>query len=225
MSDSKTEDLFQDLDQQNRENWDEYLQNIQREAYRYCEEVTITEINGPCPYGHQAGEVFKVTNMNADSMCGSLYQAIHANLVSLHYGGGLPWEQAPDTFRGVCPEGRVQVGVKRVELPKPTVLRTENRLVDMTGKGFTGIDTYRIHLEVLGVANKCTWGHGDGQKVELDIFNIGKVCGFLYWEIYQYLNLLLAGGSAPWEAEPDILHGCCPDPYNQVAFRLIREKR
>jgi uncharacterized repeat protein (TIGR04076 family) len=225
METTDKKDFMQELDRENREAMQDYLDKIRREAYRYFEEVTVTRINGACPYGHKEGDSFRVTNMNADSMCGSLYQAIHTNLVTLHYGGTLPWETDPATFNGVCHEGRVRVAVKRGELPKPTVLRTDNVFVDMTGKGFAGHDTYRIFLETISVANNCTWGHCEGQKVELDAFNIGKVCGFLYWEIYQYVNLLLSGGHAAWEADPDIMHGCCPDPFNQVTYRLIREKR
>jgi uncharacterized repeat protein (TIGR04076 family) len=225
MNATDNKDFMQELEKETRASMPDFYEKIKREAYRYYEEVTITDISGTCPYGHKAGDVFKVTNMNADSMCGSLYQPIHTNLVTLHYGGTLPWEKDPETFNGICHEGRVRVAVRRVELPKPQVLRTENRITDMTGKGFAGIDTYRIYLETISVANSCTWGHCEGQKVELDAFNIGRVCGFLYWEIYQYVNLLLAGGSAAWEADPDIMHGCCPDPFNQVTYRLIREKR
>ncbi len=218
------DNFMNNLNEQNMEEVDDYLEKIRREAYRYCEDVTITDINGTCPYGHTAGDTFTLTNMNSNNMCGSLYQAIHPNLVTLHYGGLLPWSGEP-VFSGICAEGRVKVEVKRRELPKPTALRTENTFRDMTGKGFSGIDTYRVYLETVSVANKCTWGHCEGQRVELDCFNVGKVCGFLYWELYQYLNVLLSGGSMAWEADPDSIHGCCPDPFNQVTYRLIREKR
>ncbi|MCP4713557.1 MAG: TIGR04076 family protein [Deltaproteobacteria bacterium] len=221
-----SQDFMEDLDRENRESVDDYLAKIRREAYRYYEKVTITAVNGDCPYGHCEGDTFSVTNMNADSMCGSLYQVIHPCVTTLHYGGALCWESSPDAYTtGVCPEGRVHVQVKRIELPTPKALRTENRIVDMTGKGYAGIDKYRITLETISVANKCTWGHTPDQRLELDCFNIGGVCGFMYWEIYQYVNVLLAGGSMAWESEPDIIHGCCPDPFNQVTYRLIREER
>jgi uncharacterized repeat protein (TIGR04076 family) len=224
MSDETPKDFMQELDRENREIMEDYLEKIRREAYRYCEEVTVTAVEGTCPYGHKKGDSFRLTNMNSDGMCGSLYQPIHTNLVTLHYGGTMLWGD-PESFTGTCMEGRVQVKVKRIELPKPTVVRTEGEQKDMTGKGYPGVDEYRIFLETISVANKCTWGHCEGQRVELDPFNIGKVCGFLYWELYQYMNLLLSGGHAPWEADPDIIHGCCPDPFNQVTYRLIREKR
>ena len=133
-------DFMDEIDKENRGSVEGYLEKIRTEAYRYYEEVTITEINGDCPYGHKKGEVFKVTNMNSDSMCGSLYQAIHSNMTTIHYGGTLPWEKDVSTFKGICAKNRVKVEVKRIELEKPKPFRTENRLVDMTGKGFSGND-------------------------------------------------------------------------------------
>ncbi len=95
----------------------------------------------------------------------------------------------------------------------------------MTNKGFPGVDKYRFFLEVISVAQKCTWGHREGHQLELDPFNIGDVCGYLYGEIYQFLILLCSGAGMAWEADRNIIHGCCPDPFNQVTYRLIREKR
>ena len=122
----ENKDFMQELDRENRETMEDYLEKIRREAYRYCEEVIVTEVEGTCPYGHKKGDCFRLTNMNSDGMCGSLYQPIHTNLVTLHYGGTMLWGE-PESFTGTCMEGRVQVTVKRVELPKPTVVRTEGK--------------------------------------------------------------------------------------------------
>ncbi len=220
-----TDDYIADLDNANRENEDEYLAQIRRLAYRYSEDATITRVKGDCPYGHQEGDVFTLTNMNSDGMCGSLYHVIQPDLVTIHYGGGLLWHDDPYTFKGICKEGKVEVEAKRNVLSKPTVVRTKPKFVDMTGKGFESVDKYRIYLETISVANTCTWGHKEDQKIEIDIFNIGKACGFLYASIYQYIHLLLSGGGGPWEADQNIFHGCCPDPFNQVTYRLIKEER
>jgi uncharacterized repeat protein (TIGR04076 family) len=47
----------------------------------------------------------------------------------------------------------------------------------------------------------------------------------MYWEIYHFINLLFSGGSLPWEADENIIHGCCPDVFNQLTYRLVREER
>lgn len=142
----KNTDFMQELDRENRENVDDHLEKIRREAYRNCEEATITAVEGECPYGHKKGDCFRLTNMNCDGMCGSLYQPIHTNLVTLHYGGTMPWGE-PESFTGTCLEGRVHVQVKRVELPKPAVVRTENKTVDMARKWWwTGDQQFRFYV-------------------------------------------------------------------------------
>ena len=205
---------------------DEAIANIGKIINRYYQEVTITKVNGKCPYGHKEGEKYRVTSMNHDGLCGSLYYTIHAPVTTLHYGGGIPWEKDACFSKGFCPEmGKVEVEVKRIKQETPTFVKTRADIKDMTGKGFPGLDKHRVHLEVISIGNKCTWGHKEGQRLEVDPFNIGKVCGFMYWEIYHFINLLFSGGSLPWEADENIIHGCCPDVFNQLTYRLMREER
>ena len=114
---------------------------ILRGENRYYQEVTITRVEGECPYGHKKGEKYRVSALNSDGLCGSLFKAVHTSITTLHYGGSLLWEKAPDTFTGFCPEmGRVQVEGKRFEQKKPTLLKTKPPFKDMTGKGFPALD-------------------------------------------------------------------------------------
>ena len=39
-------DFMQELDRENRETMEDYLEKIRREAYRYCEEAIITDVDG-----------------------------------------------------------------------------------------------------------------------------------------------------------------------------------
>ena len=96
----------------------------------------------------------------------------------------------------------------------------------MVGKGFPAIDKYRAFVEIMDVDKVCTWGHGAGQKLEIDPFNCGDVCGFLYDKVYPYLNILLAGVTLPWMSEDDrVMYQICPDSYNQTSYRLYLEDR
>jgi uncharacterized repeat protein (TIGR04076 family) len=192
---------------------------------RYYSEVTITKVSGECPYGHKEGEQYRTTAMNHAGICGSLWRIIQPSILALQYEGGPVWEE-PGFFKGLCPEmGRVQVEVKHKKKEDSKTLRTEARVRDMTGKGYPALDKYKVFVEILGVERHCMWAHREGQKFEIDPFNIGKVCGSLYWHAHHYLEVLFGGGSFPWEAEPHIIHGACPDIYNQAIFRLIREER
>ena len=206
---------------------DEGLAEIIRAINRYHQEVTITGITGDCPYGHSQGEKFIVTGMNSDGLCGSFYQAIHPLFSALEYGGGIPWEKSAGSFKASCPEmGKVQVEVKRFENKDPMQrLKTKTDFKDMTGKGFPGIDKYRVIIEALGIERNCMWGHKVGERYEVDPFNIGGICGALYEVVYPFINTLLAGGGLPWEGDKNIIHGACPDPYDLLTYRLIREER
>ena len=95
----------------------------------------------------------------------------------------------------------------------------------MTRKGFQGMDTYRLIIEITDVANECAWGHSAGERYEVDPFNTGGVCGYLYARIYDFINLYNSGVSPPWEFEKNTIMSACPDSYNLVSFQLIRELR
>ena len=205
---------------------EDFIAKFEEADNRYYQEVTVTSVDGTCPYGHKEGEVFRVTNCNNDGLCGALYRAVHSSAITLHYGGSIPWEKDPDIFYGLCPEqGRVQVEVKRIEKKDFTFLKTRKPARDMTGKGFRGLDEYRIFIEIIDVENNCAWGNRAGKRYEVDPFNTGGICGYLYSKIYSFINLYISGGSAPWEFEKNTIMSVCPDTYNQVTFKLIREKR
>ena len=110
----ENKDFMQELDAENRETMEDYLEKIRREAYRYYEEVIVTDVEGTCPYGHCKGDQFKLTSMNCDGLCGAAYQAIHSQIVTLHHGGAMQWQNDPDSHSGVCPEGVVRLDVKRI---------------------------------------------------------------------------------------------------------------
>jgi uncharacterized repeat protein (TIGR04076 family) len=193
---------------------------------RYYQQVTVTEVTGQCPYGHTEGEQYRISNCNNDGLCGALYTSLHHSIITLHYWGSLPWSKNPDTYFGVCPEMKVKVEIRRREQEKKTLLKTKSQPRNMVGKGFPAIDKYRAFVEIMGVDKVCTWGHGAGQKLEIDPFNVGGVCGFLYSKVYPYLNILLAGVTLPWMSEDDpAMYQICPDSYNQTSYRLFLEER
>ncbi len=193
---------------------------------RYYQDVTVVSVKGDCPYGHKVGEKFKLTGMNHDCICGALYQYLQSPILALEYGGDLPWEKDSGTFKASCPEGdKVQVEVRRVEQEKPVYIKTRTDTKDMTGKGFLNIDKYRVYLEVLDIENICMWKHQPGERFEVDPFNMGKCCGSLYKAAYPFINILFSGGQLPWENDGTTAHGTCPDPYDLLTYRLVKEKR
>ena len=127
------------------QDFDEYTERVLKLEHRYYQEVTVTKINGTCPYGLWVGDSFKITAMNSDGICGSLLQGIISPIVSLHYGGSIFWEKNSESFTGRCLEdGKVEVSVKRVEQKEPVMLQTQFSFRDMRGKGFPLLDKYRL---------------------------------------------------------------------------------
>ena len=218
-------DIIDEFREDEQLNDDDVVAQIMNIVNRFYQQATITDVKGTCPYGHSKGDTFKITSMNSDGLCGAMYQAVHSQIVTLHHGGNLQWGNDPETHNGVCPEGVVHIEVKRVAKKDRDFFKTPAKTIDMTRKNFPGLDKYRIYLEVISIANNCVWGHKEGDRFKLDAFNIGTCCGFMYRGIYHYINLLLSGGGLAWEGDKNIIHGCCPDPFNQLTYRLIREER
>ncbi len=193
---------------------------------RYYQEVTITSVQGECPYGHKAGDQFKVTGMNSGNICGSLLQVILGRIVTLHYGGSLIWEKDPNGFEGSCPEaGKVQVRVCRKEQEEPTLLKVPFVFKDMVGKGYPLLDKYKMMVEVQDIAVNCYWGHKVGDIFEVDPFNVGGACCLLYGQMYPYIHVLLSGAHPPWSFDEHTVIGDCPDSYDRLNFKLYLQER
>ena len=195
-------------------------------ANRYYQEVTVSKVTGECPYGHKEGDQFKITSMNSDGICGALLKSIFFQIVTLHYGGSLLWEKNANVSGGSCPEGgKVQVEINRVERKGKSLFKTPYQMKDMTGKGYPALDNYRIFIEVYDIAVNCYWGHKIGDVFEVDPFNVGGACCFLYTQLYPYIHVLMSGASPPWAWDEHTIIGECPDTYDRLAYRLFVEER
>jgi len=204
----------------------EAARSVLEKENRFYQEVTITRVNGMCPYGHREGDQFKVTTMNSDGMCGALLKSLFLPLTILHYGGTVLWEEKGQLSSGYCPEGgRVRVAVRRVERQEKTLLKTPCPTKDMTGKGFPALDKYRTFVEVRDIAVNCYWGHKVGDVFEVDPFNVGGACCFLYTQLYPYIHVLLSGAAPPWAWDEQTVMGECPDTYDRLAYRLFLQER
>jgi len=205
---------------------DEAVAYVLQAENRFYQEVTVTAVSGVCPYGHRPGDVFQVTCMNSGGICGALLKSIFFEITTLHYGGRILWENAPDITQGCCPEGgRVRVAIKRVARQDKTLLKTPWQFKDMTGRGYPALDRYRLFVEVHDIAVNCYWGHKVGDVFEVDPFNVNGACTFLYTQLYPYMHILLSGAAPPWAFDEKTIIGECPDTYDRLAYRLFIKER
>lgn len=82
----------------------------------------------------------------------------------------------------------------------------------------------RIVGTIVGVKGCCSWGHKQGDKLELSGHNTGGLCGFFYHDILPYLIMLQFGGGFPPEwGDPNVIQLKCMDKHNAVTIELRRD--
>ncbi len=87
--------------------------HVAKSVKKYYQEVTITKVNGVCPYGHKEGDKHRITSTVHNGLCGALWQSNHSSIASLHYGGSVCLDNELHHFKGLCPEmGRVAIEVR-----------------------------------------------------------------------------------------------------------------
>jgi len=208
---------------------EDFLKEVRKrvdDSQNWFQEVAITKVSGECPYGHREGEIYKISDIKCGGLCGSLYRSIHDAVLVTHYDGIVPWEKNEGVFSGACPEmGKVKVSAKKVrkENLSPSIVKPSYR--DMTGKGFSYLDKYKIFVEINDIAINCGWGHKKGQRIEIDPFNAWRVCSRLYANAYYSMIVILSDKKLHWQFEDDKVQMTCPDTYNITTFTLVREKR
>ena len=70
--------------------------------------------------------------------------------------------------------------------------------------------------------NPCHCGHKIGDKWEFDYFTPPGICSWAWNSIYPVALTFAAGGTFPWQKEPDVISVCCPDVEIVNVFELRR---
>lgn len=86
------------------------------------------------------------------------------------------------------------------------------------------IGSRKIKARVISQKGTCVAGHRVGDEFEIcDICPAG-LCSWAFYTIFPFAQVLICGGSFPWENNPDSTTVACPDPASPVVFELTREK-
>jgi uncharacterized repeat protein (TIGR04076 family) len=81
-----------------------------------------------------------------------------------------------------------------------------------------------VKAKVISQRGTCSAGHKVGDEFTMSSVCPEGMCGWAYYTVFPFAQVLVLGGSFPWESQPDRTTVACPDPASPVVFELIREK-
>jgi len=83
-------------------------------------------------------------------------------------------------------------------------------------------ESYKVSIRVVSQKGTCEAGHKVGDRWVVDEKTPEGLCLFAFSSLLPFLQVLMFGGSFPWESDPDVTTVACPDPANPVVFELRR---
>ncbi len=82
--------------------------------------------------------------------------------------------------------------------------------------------SHPVRMRVIEVRKSCPNGHQVGDEWSVDGKTPGGMCMGSFSSCLPYLTALRFGASFPWEKREGTTTIGCPDPVNQVVWRLDR---
>ena len=115
-----------------------------------------------------------------------------------------------------------------------------NELIEALQKGTRPIDNkmieefkgcvpnYEVSIKVVSQQGICLGKHEVGEEWVMkgrgDGWRIPSMCMFAFSTIFPSIQMLMYGGSFPWEPDMEVVLAPCPDSRNPVVFELKRTK-
>ncbi len=82
----------------------------------------------------------------------------------------------------------------------------------------------RVVVRVVSQKGTCVAGHKMGDEFEVSDMCPAGMCAWAFYTIFPFAQVLICGGTFPWESDPDKTTVACPDPANPVVFELVRKR-
>jgi uncharacterized repeat protein (TIGR04076 family) len=82
----------------------------------------------------------------------------------------------------------------------------------------------KIRARVISQKGACVACHKVGDEFEITDMCPANMCAWAFYTIFPFAQVLICGGSFPWEKDPNTTTVACPDPASPVVFELIRGK-
>jgi len=82
----------------------------------------------------------------------------------------------------------------------------------------------QVVAKVILQKGTCVAGHKVGHEFVISDVCPEHMCAWAFYTLFPFAQVLICGGSFPWETDPDKATVACPDPANPVVFELVRKK-
>ncbi|MGA9047673.1 MAG: TIGR04076 family protein [Dehalococcoidia bacterium] len=82
----------------------------------------------------------------------------------------------------------------------------------------------KVLAKVISQKGTCVAGYKVGHEFMISDVCPKGMCAWAFYTLFPFAQVLISGGSLPWEKDPDKATVACPDPANPVVFELVRKK-
>ena len=82
----------------------------------------------------------------------------------------------------------------------------------------------KLVAKVISQTGTCEANHKVGDEFIISDMCPLHMCGWAYHTLFPYIQVLLCGGSFPWEKDPHRCTVACGDPASPVVFELSKRK-
>lgn len=86
-------------------------------------------------------------------------------------------------------------------------------------------ERYEVAVKVISQKGTCGAEHKVGEEWVIGYKTPQGICFSAFNALYPAIQMLLFGGSFPWETDPDVATIACPDAENPVVFELRRLRK
>lgn len=81
---------------------------------------------------------------------------------------------------------------------------------------------YSVTIKLISNQSPCHCGHKIGDEWQFDHYTPAGLCSWAWNSIFPVVLTFWAGGTFPWQTEPDVITVCCPDVEVVNVFELRR---
>ena len=86
-------------------------------------------------------------------------------------------------------------------------------------------EMYDVACKVISQKGTCEAKHKVGDEWVIGNKTPGGICFAAFNALFPFAQVLMFGGSFPWESDPDATIVACPDAENPVVFELRRLRK